>query len=132
MDASLIKMYASGNYSVSDFVRTIGAPASTIYDQMRRLRLPLLGQSGCKLRNYKSYGPRYNETIFSQEQVAMLAHYNAEGWSDSMIARELRLSPNPVRRLRKRLGLQFPRISLSVPMRLWRAEDCFQRRSQVG
>jgi hypothetical protein len=105
MDASLIKMYASGNYSVSDFVRTIGAPASTIYDQMRRLRLPLLGQSGCKLRNYKSYGPRYNETIFSQEQVALLAHCNAEGWSDLMIARELRLSTNPVRRLRKRLGL---------------------------
>jgi hypothetical protein len=105
MDITLIEMYESGECSVKDIAAKIGVTVQTIYPHMRHLGLPLLGQEGCKLRNYKSYGPRYNEVIFSKEQIALVAHHNAKGWHDSKIGRELRISPNVVRKIRKRLGL---------------------------
>jgi hypothetical protein len=105
MDVALIEMYESGECSVNDIAANIGVTVQTVYTYMRLLGLPLLGQAGCKLRNYKSYGPRYNEVIFSKEQIALVAHHNAQGWHDSRIGRELRVSSNVVRQLRKKLGL---------------------------
>ena len=90
-------------------------PLWAVYDQMRRLELPLLGQPGRKLRNYTSYGPRYNEVIFSKEQVALLANCNAEGWSDSRIAQKLTIGTNSVRRLRRKLHLP-ARLRKDIPI----------------
>jgi hypothetical protein len=105
MDISLTQLYESGECSVNDIAAKIGVTVQTVYPHMRRLGLPLLGQAGCKLRDYKSYGPRYNEVIFSKEQIALVGQRNAQGWHDSTIGRELRISPIAVRKLRKRLGL---------------------------
>ena len=101
----MIQMYESGECSVGDIANQIGVTPETVYPHMRRLGLPLLGKPGCKLRNYKSYGPRYNEIIFSKKQVALVVRRNAEGWHDSKIARALGITAGPVRRLRKKLGL---------------------------
>jgi hypothetical protein len=105
MDAKLSQMYKSGVCSVSDIARELGVSVQTVYPRMRHLDLPLLGQPGCKLRNYKSYGPRYNEIIFSKEQIALVIRRNGEYWHDSTIARELGISEGPVRKLRIKLGL---------------------------
>jgi hypothetical protein len=95
MDATLTRMYESGKCSVGDIAKQIGVTAQTVYPQLRRLGLPLLGKPGCKLRNYKCYGPRYNEIIFSKKQVAVVARRNAEGWHDSKIARALGIPEAP-------------------------------------
>jgi hypothetical protein len=105
MDATLTKMYKSGECSVGDIANKIGVTVPTVYAHMRRLGLPLLGNPGCKLRNYKSYGPRYNEIIFSKKQITLVARRNAEGWHDSKIARALGIPAGPVRKVRHKLGL---------------------------
>src|SRR5947209_8210059 len=105
MDANLIRMCQSGEYSVRDIAKILGVTVQTIYPRMHRLGLSLLGKPSCKLRDYRSYGPRYNEIIFSKEQVSILKHRNVEGWSDSKIAQELRMPESPVRKLRGKLGL---------------------------
>jgi hypothetical protein len=51
MDATLTRMYESGQCSVGDIARQIGVTAQTVYPQLRRLGLPLLGKPGCRLRN---------------------------------------------------------------------------------
>ena len=105
MDATLIQRYKSGECSVGDIADEIGVTVQTIYPHMRRLGLPLLGQPGCKLRSYRSFGPRYNQIVFSKRQVALVARHNAEGWQDSKIARALGIPAGAVRKLRKKLGL---------------------------
>jgi hypothetical protein len=105
MDATLAQMYKSGECSVGDIAQQIGVTVPTVYAHMRRLGLPLFGHSGCTLRNYKSYGPRYNETVFSKRQIALVTRRNTEGWHDSKIARALGVPAGPVRKLRKKLGL---------------------------
>lgn len=105
MDALLARIYSSGKYSVGEIAEQIGVSIPTIYAQMRRLRLPLLNNAGCALRDYRSYGPRYNQVIFSKRQIALLVRLNKEGWHDSKIARTLRIQTRPVRNLRKKLGL---------------------------
>jgi hypothetical protein len=105
MDAILTQMYESGECSVGDIANKIRVTVQTVYPRMRRLGLPLLGKPGCKLRNYKSYGPRYNEFIFSKRQIALVARRNAEGWHDSKIAGALGMPAGPVRKLRIKIGL---------------------------
>lgn len=115
MGATLTRMYHSGECSVGDIAKALHVTVQTIYPHMRLLGLPLLGQPGCKLRNYRSYGPRYNEVVFSRNQVAFLTARNLEGWSDSRIARELKMPEGPVRKLRENLGLR-PRIFKPIPI----------------
>src|SRR6267142_1196058 len=115
MDGTLIRMYESGECSVGDIANEIGVTVPTVYAQMRRLGLPLVGKRGCKLRNYKSYGPRYNEVVFSRKQVALVARRNAEGWQDSRIAYELGIPAGPLRKLRHKLGLP-SRIRKPIPI----------------
>lgn len=105
MDATLIQTYESGECSIGDISSKCGVTAPTIYAQMRRLGLPLLGKPGCKLRDYRSYGPRYNEVRFSKRQAALVVRRNADNWHDSEIARTLQMPENPVRKLRIKLGL---------------------------
>jgi hypothetical protein len=105
MDATLTQMCESGKCSVGDIANEIGVTVQTVYAKMRRLGLPLLGQPGCKLRSYKSFGPRYNEIVFSKKQLALVARHNAEGWGDSKIARAFGMPVGAVRKLRNRLGL---------------------------
>lgn len=115
MDATLTQMYKSGECSVDDIANEIGVTVPTVYAHMRRLGLPLLGKRGCKLRNYKSYGPRYNEIVFSKKQIALVARHNAQGWHDSKIARALKIPAGPVRKLRHKLGLP-ARIRKPIPI----------------
>jgi hypothetical protein len=105
MDAVLTSMYESGEYSAEELASKLGVTVQTVYPHMRLLRLPLTGEPGCKLRNYRSYGPRYNEVVFSGEQKALIVLRNAEGKRDTEIARELGASEGPVRKLRNQLGL---------------------------
>jgi transposase-like protein len=105
-DATLTRMCESGEYSVRDIAREIGVTVQTVYPQMRRLGLPLLGEPGCRLRDYRSHGSRYNEIVFSEEQIALVKRRNAERWYDSRIARELGVPENTVRKLRSKLGLR--------------------------
>lgn len=105
MDAILIETYDAGECSVSDLAKKLGVTEQTVYPHMRRLGLPLLGQPGCKLRSYKTYGTRYNEVVFSSNQIDLVRRLNAEGWDDCKIAQELGVSAGPLRKLRCRLGL---------------------------
>ena len=105
IDAVLASMYESGEYSAEEIADKLGVTVQTVYPHMRHLGLPLTGQPGCKLRNYRSYGPRYNEIVFSEEQKALVVLRNAEGRHDTEIARELGVPEGPVSKLRKKLGL---------------------------
>lgn len=105
MDAILTGMYNSGECSAGDIAEKLKVTVQTVYPHMRLLGLPLLGEAGCGLRNYKSYGPRYNELVFSKEQEALIVLRNGEGKHDSEIARELGIPEGPIRKFRKKLDL---------------------------
>src|SRR5208283_3014330 len=98
MDAVLTSMYESGECSVGDIASKLGVTVQTVCPHMRLLRLPLTGEPGCNLRNYRSYGPRYNEVVFSEEQKALIVLRNSEGKHDTEIARELGVLEAPVRK----------------------------------
>jgi hypothetical protein len=105
MDAILTIMYESGECSAEEIADKLGVTVQTVYPHMRLLRLPLTGEAGCRLRNYRSYGPRYNEVMFSEEQEALIVLRNSQGKHDTEIARELGVLEGAVRKLRKKLGL---------------------------